>query len=85
VFSSVLAIALSVSAIIVTGVGAILRRLLSRASASTSGIAYRSRFLEVDDASSRSDSLISLSRRPACVLFGIPLTELLALCVVPWP
>lgn len=80
-----LAIALSPSATIVTGVGVILRRLLSRASASTSGIAYKSRFLEVEDASSRSDSLISLSLRPTWAVLGTPLTELLALCVVPWP
>lgn len=80
VFSSVLAIALS-SAVIAIGVGAILLRLFSRVS-STSGTDCNSRFFDPDNASSRSDSLLSLSRRP---MFGIPLTELLALWLPPCP
>jgi hypothetical protein len=78
VFSSVLAIALSPSMVMVMGVGAIRLLLLSRDS-STSGTACRSRFFAVDDASSRSDSL---SLRPE---LGIPLTELLALWEPPCP
>lgn len=79
VSSSVLAIALSPSAIIVIGVGAIRRLLLSLASTSGSGTACNSRFFEVEDTSSRSDSLISLSLRPTWPMLGMPLTELLAL------
>lgn len=79
VFSSVLAIAVSLST---TGIGAIRRFLLSRPS-SNSGTDCKSRFFD-PDVSSRSDSLLSLSRLPRLPMFGMPLTELLALWL-PWP
>lgn len=77
VFSSVDMIALSAPSMepTVTGVGAILRRLLSLSS-STSGTACKSRFFGPAAASSRSDSL---SLRAVIPSPGTPLTELLAL------
>lgn len=84
VFSSVLTIALSFSDVMAIGVGAILLFLLSLDS-SASGTDCNERFLCSGAASSRSDSLRSLSRRPTYPMLGIPLTELLALWVLPWP
>jgi hypothetical protein len=84
IFSSVLAMALSPSVVMAIGVGAILLFLLSRAS-STSCTDCKARFFGSESASSRSDSLRSLSLRPAWLMFGIPPTELLALCVPPCP
>jgi|SRR5690242_16039765 len=67
----------------VTGIGAIRLFLFSRPS--SSGTVCSSRFLAPDAAgSSRPDSLCSLSRRPVATP-GTPLTELLALCVLPCP
>jgi hypothetical protein len=66
------------------GIGAILRRLLSRPSSVTSGTGRSPRFLGLVDMS-RSDSLLSLSLRPALPMVGMPVTELLALWLPPCP
>lgn len=80
---SSLAIALSLSFPMATGIGAMRLFLFSRPS--SSGTVCSSRFFWPGTAvSSRPDSLCSLARRPEGGA-GIPLTELLALCVVPCP
>jgi hypothetical protein len=66
------------------GIGAILRRLFSRPSSAASGTDRSPRFLGLVD-TSRSDSLLSLSLRPALPMVGMPVTELLALWLPPCP